>query len=352
MLRALELAERGWGRVAPNPLVGALVVSGDAVVGEGYHTEYGRPHAEVEALRQAGEAARGSTLYVTLEPCAHSGKTPPCTEAIVAAGVGRVVYGATDPNPKAAGGADVLRRAGIEVIGSVEADAAMELDPPFFFAHSPQGAERPWIALKLALTLDARIADASGRSAWITGEDARAYVHHLRAGFDAIAIGIGTALADDPRLTVRGGLAPRKPPVRIVFDRVLRLPPDGYLAGTAREWPCWVVCSPDAPTEARRRLEEAGVRTIPAASLPSALRALREAGVRSLFNEGGAGLASAFLHAQVVERMYLFYAALLLGQEAPGAFTSVASLPIEAAHRWRHLETRTFGSDTLITLAR
>lgn len=348
---ALALAERGWGRVAPNPLVGAVVVRDGEVVGEGYHREYGEPHAEVEALRAAGERARGAVLYVTLEPCAHHGKTPPCTEAILAAGVRRVVFATRDPNSKAAGGAEVLRRAGVEVVAGVEEAAARELNAPFFFHHSPAGAVRPWIALKLALTLDARLADAEGRSAWLTGEEARAEVHRLRAGFDAIAVGVGTALADDPRLTVRGAVAPRRPPVRVVFDRLLRLPPSGYLARTARDTPVWLVCDPAAPAEARARLQEAGVRVMTAADLAAALRALAGEGVRSLLCEGGAGLAGALLQHDAIDRMYLFYAPLLLPGGRP-AFGELPPAALADARRWRRLGTRAFGADTLLTLGR
>jgi diaminohydroxyphosphoribosylaminopyrimidine deaminase / 5-amino-6-(5-phosphoribosylamino)uracil reductase len=225
-------------------MVGCVLVKDGEAVGEGWHTAYGRPHAEVEALAAAGAAARGATAYVTLEPCAHHGKTPPCTEALMAAGVRRVVFGAADPNPKAAGGGAVLRAAGIEVTGGVEAAAAREVDPAFFHAHGPEGAARPFIALKLALSLDARIADASGRSAWITGDESRAEVHRLRAGFGAVAIGAGTAAADDPLLTVRGPVTPRVAPARVVFDRTLRLPLDSRLVRTAADAPVVAVCEP------------------------------------------------------------------------------------------------------------
>ncbi|HEY7767863.1 bifunctional diaminohydroxyphosphoribosylaminopyrimidine deaminase/5-amino-6-(5-phosphoribosylamino)uracil reductase RibD, partial [Longimicrobium sp.] len=192
MRRAIALAANGWGRVAPNPMVGCVIVRDGEVVGEGWHTEYGRPHAEPEALLAAGEQARGATAYVSLEPCSHWGKTPPCTDALIAAGVRRVVFGGFDPNPKASGGADVLRAAGIDAVGGVEAQAVRDQNAIFFHAHSPLGAERPFIALKLAMSLDARIADRDGRSVWITGEESRAEVHRLRAGYDAVAVGIGT----------------------------------------------------------------------------------------------------------------------------------------------------------------
>lgn len=352
MRRALALAERGWGRVAPNPLVGAVVARDGVVVGEGFHRAYGEPHAEVEALRAAGERARGGTLFVTLEPCAHHGKTPPCTDAVLAAGVRRVVYAATDPNPAAAGGAEVLRRAGLEVLGGVEAEAARDLDAPFFHAHAAAGAQRPWIALKLALSLDARIADWQGRSAWITGEAAREEVHRLRAGFDAVAVGIGTALADDPRLTVRGAVEPRRPPVRIVFDRLLRLPRTGYLARSAREHPLWVVCAPDADPYARDALLGAGVEVIAADDLAEGLRRIGEHGVGSLFCEGGAALAGSLLRARVVDRLYLFYAPLFLGPRGRAPFEALRDAGIDGVERWRRLRSVGFGPDTLITLAR
>ncbi len=350
MARALELAERGWGKVAPNPMVGAVIVRDGVVVGEGWHTEYGHPHAEVEALRAAGEAARGAAAYVTLEPCSHFGKTPPCTEALLAAGVRRVVFAASDPNPRAAGGGEVLRAAGVEVLGGVMADEARDQNALFFHAHS--GADRPFVALKLALTLDGRIADHAGSSVWITGEDARAEVHRLRAGFDAIGVGSGTALADDPQLTARGSVEPRVPPARVVFDRGLRLPLESRLVGTAREVPVTVVAGAEPPAEAAAALELRGVRVLRSAGVRDGLRALRESGTTSLFVEGGAGLASALLNAGVVDRLYLFYAPLFLGAGGLGAFAELDTVDIAFAHRWRRLATQSFGADTLITMGR
>src|SRR5688572_23259909 len=212
MRRALSLAHRGWGRTAPNPMVGAVVVRGDTVVGEGFHAEYGGPHAEVVALREAGERARGATVYVTLEPCAHHGKTPPCADALIAAGVARVVIAVNDPNPTARGGAARLRAAGIEVVAGVEREAACELNAPFFNALV---SRRPWVTLKLALSREGAIAPASRATHWLTGPEARAELHRLRAGFDAIAVGLGTVIADDPALTARGVPAPRVPPARV-----------------------------------------------------------------------------------------------------------------------------------------
>jgi diaminohydroxyphosphoribosylaminopyrimidine deaminase / 5-amino-6-(5-phosphoribosylamino)uracil reductase len=351
--RAVELAWRGWGRVAPNPMVGCVIVRDDGqVVGEGWHTEYGQPHAEVEALRAAGDAARGSTAYVSLEPCSHHGKTPPCTGALIAAGVRRVVFGGFDPNPRARGGTDVLRAAGVETLGGVEEDAVREQNATFFHAHSPAGAERPFVALKLAMSLDARIADRDGRSVWITGEEARAETHRLRAGYDAVAVGIGTALADDPQLTVRGAVEPRVPPARIVFDRALCLPPDSGLVRTARDVPVIVVCELEAPQVHRQPLEDAGVTIITASGLQNQLRAIREAGVRSMFVEGGAVLASALLTAEVVDRMYLFYAPVLIGADGRAPFAGIPSPALADAQRWRRVDAQAFGADTLITFAR
>jgi diaminohydroxyphosphoribosylaminopyrimidine deaminase / 5-amino-6-(5-phosphoribosylamino)uracil reductase len=350
--RALELAGRGWGRVAPNPMVGCVLVRSGEVVGEGWHRDYGGPHAEVEALRAAGERARGATAFVSLEPCSHHGKTPPCTTALVEAGVARVVFGAADPHARAAGGARALRAAGIDVEGPLAEAATRDLDPAFFHRHESAAAERPWLALKLALSLDARIADAAGRSAWITGEEARSEVHRLRAGHAAVGVGVGTALADDPSLTVRGPVVPRVAPSRVVFDRTLRLPPEGRLARGAREVPLVLVCGPAAPPERRRALEAAGARVLVADGLPAQLRALRAAGIDSLLVEGGAGVAGSLLAAGAVDRMFLFYAPVLLGPSGSSPFAAVPDLPLGETLRWRSLGSRRLGPDTLLVLAR
>jgi len=353
MRRALELAPRGWGHTAPNPMVGAVIVNDGRVVGEGWHTEYGAPHAEVEALRQAGEAARGATAYVTLEPCAHHGKTPPCTDALIAAGVRRVVFAASDPNPKARGGGDVLHAAGIEVRSGVEVQAARDQNAVFFHAHSPEGERRPFVALKLALSADAKIGDRDRRSVWITGEEARAETHRLRAGFEAVAVGIGTALADDPQLTVRGETIPRIPPARVVFDRGLRLPVESKLARSAGEVPVVAVAGAEASAERERALEAAGVQVLRASEgVEQTLETLREAGFRSMFVEGGAEIAGALLAAGVVDRLYLFYAPLFLGPRGLDPFAALESPPIAEARRWRRIATQAFGADTLVTLAR
>jgi len=352
MRRALDLAERGWGRVSPNPLVGAVVVQGGRIVGEGWHREYGAPHAEVEALRSAGELARGARLYVTLEPCSHSGKTGPCTSAIREAGIATVVFAARDPNPLAGGGGAVLRSAGLEVRSGVEEAAARALNAPFFHAYLPDQPRIPWTELKLALSLDGRVADSMGRSAWITGEEARAEVHRLRAGADAVAIGVGTAMADDPLLTTRGPFTPRNPPVRVVFDRKLSTPAEGRLARTAIEIPLWVICAPDAPIDNRRRLEAMGAMIIEAPDLRGSFLALGNQGIRSLLCEGGAHFASALLREDLVDRLSFFFSPLFLGGQGADPFRELTSPPLADAYRWNHLSTRVFGADTLITLER
>lgn len=352
MRRALELAARGWGQVSPNPLVGAVVVSDGTVIGEGWHAAYGQNHAEVMALFEASDRARGATIYVTLEPCAHHGKTPPCTDAIRRAGVARLVYAAADPNPEAKGGADLLSAAGVQVTGGIDEQAVHDLDPAFFHSFSPSGKRRPYITLKLALSQDARIADYTGRSGWLTGESARAEVHRLRAGHDAIAVGSGTVIKDDPLLTTRGFIQPRLPLRRIIFDRTLCTPPGCRIVASASEAPTTIVCERSAPADQREALESAGVQILPADDLEHALQAFTEMGIRSVFCEGGAQLASALLHTDMVDRLQLFYAPLFLGPKGLDPFAGLSDVAIDDAPRWRHVRTETFAPDTLITLAR
>ncbi|MDQ6886978.1 MAG: bifunctional diaminohydroxyphosphoribosylaminopyrimidine deaminase/5-amino-6-(5-phosphoribosylamino)uracil reductase RibD [Gemmatimonadota bacterium] len=347
MRRALALARRGWGQTSPNPLVGAVIVKEGRIVGEGWHERFGADHAEVEALRAAGDEARGATIYVTLEPCAHHGKTPPCTDALLRAGVRRVVAAVRDPSEPARGGLEYLNGRGVAVESGILAAAACELNAPFF--HALRSA-RPWVTLKLALSLDGAMADATGRSRWITGPRARREVHRLRAGSDAIAIGIGTALADDPRLTVRGVPAPRLPPRRVIFDRQARLPLDGALARTARKIPTIVICD-TIESERAGALERAGVDIVPARSLAEAMEALRSRGVQSLLVEGGATLASALMAASLVDRLIIFRAPVLLGGGAHSPFASLPSSPAADATRLVMMRQRTLGDDVMTTYA-
>jgi diaminohydroxyphosphoribosylaminopyrimidine deaminase/5-amino-6-(5-phosphoribosylamino)uracil reductase len=348
MRRALRLAERGWGRVHPNPMVGAVVVRDGVVVAEAWHAEYGQAHAEAAALRNAGESARGATLYVTLEPCRHHGKTPPCTDAIVASGVRRVVFGAADPNPRAGGGAALLAARGIEVVGGVERAAVRAVDAPFFHVHE-RGT--PWVTLKLALSLDARLSRARGERTRITGPSAERAVHQLRAGFDAILVGIGTVLADDPLLTVRGPLQPRVAPIRVVLDSAARLPPDGRLALSAAETPVWLLCAGEADPVRIDALEARGVRVLQVPRSPAGLDvactldALWREGVRRVLVEGGGRVAASLLSADRVERLHLFQAPVLLGPGGVEAFPLDRPPPPAG---WRLRRTKRWGNDVMV----
>ena len=319
--RAVELAVRGVGRVQPNPMVGAVIVRDGEVLGEGWHADFGGPHAEVEAIAACGDAdLRGATMYVSLEPCCHTGKTPPCTDAIVAAGISRVVVAAEDPSEKASGrGLGILRDEGIDVaMGSGElATQARRLNQGFR-KHARTG--RPWILFKSAMTLDGKVATRTGDSQWISGEQSRELGHYWRAAVDAVAVGIGTALADDPRLTSRVPNATRQPR-RIVFDGLARLPLDSKLVTEASEIPLTVVISRAAPRSAADALEAAGVDVIVAsgenepARVKSALAQLGslDPPVTSILLEGGPHLAGAFFDAGEIDEIRLFLAPVVLG---------------------------------------
>ncbi len=350
MRRALALAEAGWGRVHPNPMVGAVVVRDGAVVSEGAHREFGGPHAEIEALRQAGPRARGSTLYVTLEPCAHHGKTPPCAEAIVGAGVRRVVIAAEDPHPAARGGADRLREAGIAVTPGVERDAARSQNALFF---GPIERGRPFVALKFGMTMDARIGSEDSRTR-VTGAEAEAEVHRLRSGFDAILVGGRTARIDDPRLTVRHAPEGRVAPVRVVAATAADLPPAGALAASARQTPVWVLAAKSAPPAKVAALESAGVRVVGCAveedghlDLRDAVLSLGDLGVRTILCEGGGRLGAALLRQGLVDRCLLFIAPTLMGVRGVPAFPAG-----DVGGALRLAAVRPFGDDTLLMLDR
>jgi len=330
MRRALTLAKKGWGQTAPNPMVGAVVVKDGVVVGEGYHSRFGAAHAEVDALRAAGERARGATVYVSLEPCAHFGKTPPCVDALVAAGVSRVVAATRDPTPTAAGGAERLRAAGIDVAFDVESSAARELNAPFFHAVV---SDRPWVTVKLALSIDGAIADAGRGPAWLTGRKARREVHRLRAGTDAIGVGLGTIRADNPELTVRDAPPPRVPPARVVFTRRGQLPITSAVARTATDVPTIVVAESVDLSHARR-LMALGVDVVAATSLEEGMRALRQRGIRSLLVEGGAGITGALLGANLVDRLIIFQAPVLLGAGSLPGFESAPTMAAPGARRF------------------
>jgi diaminohydroxyphosphoribosylaminopyrimidine deaminase / 5-amino-6-(5-phosphoribosylamino)uracil reductase len=350
MAHALGLAWRGWGRVQPNPLVGAVILQDGKLVGEGWHPEFGDRHAEAVALAAASDRARGATMVVTLEPCSHQGKQPPCTEAIIQAGIRRVVAAIRDPNPIAAGGGEQLRSAGIEVELGTSADAAAAQNA--IFLYTLRDTSRPFVALKLATTLNGRIADGFGRSRWISGEQAREYVQWLRAGFDAIAVGGRTARFDDPSLTVRGPVQPRIPPRRVVFDSAADLGPQLTLVRTATEIPTIAAVASGADPARVRRLEGAGVTVLTTRSLAQALASLRQLGIESLLIEGGGQLAGALLAAGLVDRYYWLQAPIWLGDDAVPAVAGLPARELDRAERWRVVERRPLGEDTLLVLDR
>lgn len=320
MRRALALAQQGWGQTAPNPMVGAVVVRDGVVVGEGYHARYGDAHAEALALRAAGEKARGATMYVTLEPCNHYGKQPPCTEAILQARMKRVVIATADPTALAGGGARHLSDYGVEIKFGVEEAAALELNAPFFFAAKE--TRRPWVTLKLALSRNGKMNDPSGEQRWISNEQSRAEVHRIRANVDAIAVGVGTVRADNPELTVRGPIKPRVSPMRVIFDRSAETPLDTRLVTTARETPT-VVFAHRPPVTRLAALHNAGVDVFEAEDLPQALEALRGFDVQHLLVEGGARLASEFLRQKLVDRLIIFRSPTDLDDNALSPFANL-----------------------------
>ena len=320
--RALALAEGGRGRVSPNPLVGAVLVRDGEVIGEGFHAEVGGPHAEVAALedcRARGHDPAGATLYVTVEPCAHHGRQPPCTGAILEARIVRVVIASEDPSEKASGrGPGILRDEGISVrlVDGEEAATARLLNQAFR-KHARTG--RALVVLKSALSLDGRVATSGGDSRWISGEASRARVHRWRAESDAVCVGIGTALSDDPLLTARGEMVgTARQPTRVVFDSKARLPLDSRLVGSIGEAALLVIASPAAPADRVRALKAAGVEVVvcdgaPPARVAAALGELGRRGVTSILLEGGPILAGAFLDAGEVDELRLFIAPVVLG---------------------------------------
>lgn len=344
--RALRLAARGRYRTSPNPMVGAVLVRGGEVVGEGYHRRVGGPHAEVEALRRAGARARGATLYVTLEPCNHHARTPPCTAALIAAGVRRVVACHRDPDPRTAGGGFTrLRAAGIEVGQGPLAAAAVELNWRFLAATV---FRRPAVTLKWAMSLDGRIATAAGHSRWISSPAGRRWGLRQREEHDAVLVGIGTALADDPRLDRRLGLAGGAN-VRVVLDRRLRLPAGARLF----EIPGDVLIYTEAPDVVgpRRALEERGGAVVPLPSVtPAAVLAdLYGRGIRSLLVEGGAGVAAAFVEAGLFDRVGVDLAPLLIaGERAPGPLGGAGFATLDEAPRLAGLGVERHGGDVIL----
>ncbi|PPB81129.1 diaminohydroxyphosphoribosylaminopyrimidine deaminase [Albidovulum inexpectatum] len=350
MTHALGLARRGLGRVWPNPAVGCVIVRDGRVVGRGWTQPGGRPHAETVALQQAGSRARGATAYVTLEPCAHHGRTPPCAEALIGSGVARVVTAIQDPDPRVAGrGHQMLRDAGIVVDTGVLAEEARSLQRGFL-TRVTEG--RPMVTLKMAFSLDGRIATAGGESKWITGALARRRVHAMRASHDAILVGAGTVRADDPSLTVRD-LGIDHQPVRVVASGLLDLPLDGMLASTAREVPVWILHGPEAPVERREAWLRAGAELIECPAdgtglgVRSMLAALGARGLTRVFCEGGGQLAAALVEAGLVDEIAVFSAGILLGANGRPGIGALGLDRLGDAPRYCLKGIEVVGQDTL-----
>ena len=356
MQAAIALSRRALGTTWPNPAVGCVLVRDDAVVGQGFTQPGGRPHAETQALAMAGEAAWGATAYVTLEPCSHYGETPPCADALIATGVGCVVVAATDPDPRVSGsGLARLREAGVDVVEGVESAAAGEVLAGFFM-RILQG--RPLVTLKLASTLDGRIATHAGESQWITATPARKAAHAMRGQHDAMLVGVGTVLSDDPDMTCRiPGYTPRQP-VRVVMDTHLRTPLTSRLVATATQTPVWILHGPGADPDRIAAMTEAGVRCMEVApgsagvDPVAALAALGEAGLTRVLAEGGASIAAALLRAGLVDRLAWFQAPAVLGGDGLPAVQAMGIDALADLHRFRRVAEGRVGDDLLSEFAR
>lgn len=348
--RAVALARRGLGRTHPNPPVGAVLVRRGEIVGEGWHRRAGEPHAEAVALARAGAAARGATLYCTLEPCTVVGRTPACTPAVIDAGISRVVLGSVDPDHRVAGrGVRRIRAAGIDVTTGVESAACDDV-LRFYRHHRTLG--RPWVRLKLAASLDGRIALANGDARWITGEAARRLGHRWRNELDAILVGVGTVRADDPTLDCR--LPRGRDPIRVIADSRLRTPP-GARVLRAGEAPVWIATTPDPPPRRARKLEAAGAAIVSVAardgrvSPRALLRALARRGITSVLLEGGGHLAASFLRARLVDEICLFQAPLLIGGDGIPMIEELGFESLGRAIRLADARVSRVGDDQLWT---
>ncbi|HBV99519.1 MAG: DeoR faimly transcriptional regulator [Peptococcaceae bacterium BICA1-7] len=352
MKMALDLAASAMGRTSPNPMVGAVLVKDGKVVGKGYHARAGTPHAEVVALRDAGEAARGSTLYVTLEPCCHHGRTGPCTEAVIEAGVKKVVAAMTDPNPMVAGkGFDRLREAGLEVEAGIMEEDARSLNE-VFIKYITTGL--PFVVMKAAVSLDGKIATRTGDSQWITGPGAREYGHSLRDRYDAVLVGINTVLADNPSLNTRvpgGG----RDPVRVVLDSQARTPPEAKIINSSPGAPVIIITTPGAPAGRLAALEEAGARVeiAPAVSgrvdIKAAFAGLARRGITSILIEGGGVVHASALDSGMVDKVVWFIAPLLIGGlEAPGPLGGEGPEKLAGATALDRVNVSRIGGDILV----
>ena len=352
MRLALREAKKGVGRTSPNPAVGAVVVKAGRVVGKGYHRKAGEPHAEVNALLDAGDEAKNATIYVTLEPCNHTGRTPPCTRAILAAGIARVVVGMADPNPVATGGADFLAAQGLAVTRGVLAAQCEAINRPFV-KHVTTGL--PWVIMKAGMSLDGRIATHTGHSGWITGERSRAAVHRLRDRVDVILVGVGTALADDPSLTARLPKGMGHDPLRVVLDTTLRLPPTARMLRQGSAAPTWIFSGPTPDAARVRDLEAAGavIKPVPLAAdgaieLAAVLRELGRAQMNSVLVEGGGMVHGAFLRQRLVDEVNLYVAPSLIGGDGTPVIGGLGVDTVPGAPRIKTMRTRRYGDDLFI----
>jgi len=352
MAMAIALAKKALGRTSPNPCVGALVVKDGVVVGCGYHLRAGTPHAEVHALREAGEMARGATLYVTLEPCNHTGRTPPCTQAVLAAGIGRVVVGMSDPNPLVAGaGIRMLQGRGLSCQVGVLEEKCRAINRPFV-KYITTGL--PYVTMKAALTLDGRLNFAPGRQDWLTGATARRYAHRLRDRHDAILVGAGTVRVDNPSLNVRLGRNGRDP-VRLILDGNLSLPDDAKVFTLDSPAKSIVFCREEAPAEKRKLLEKLGVEVCPVAAhgkrldLRAVLRAAAARQLSSILVEGGAVVHGEFLRQRLYDEAHLLVAPMFAGENGLPLLTGFAAAGAEQAPRLEETALRRLGDDMLVT---
>jgi len=353
MQLAIKEARKGMGRTSPNPCVGAVVVKNNKLVATGFHQKAGTPHAEVHALRAAGEKARGATIYVTLEPCNHTGRTPPCTQAILTGGIKRVVVGMLDPNPLVTGGGcKTLSAHGLEVAHGVLGEECRNLNRPFI-KHVTTGL--PWVVMKAGMSMDGRLALASGKSGWITSEQSRRQVHRLRDRVDAILVGSGTALLDDPALTTRLPGRRGRDPLRVILDTALRLPPTAKLLQQASFAATWIFCGPDADVDRAAALVAAGAVIKPVrldgagqVDLGAVLCELGREQITSILVEGGSRVHGAFLRDALVDEVNIFVAPIFIGADGIPLLDSLGLKKIADAPRFATTRVRRFGKDVLI----
>ncbi len=350
---AIKEAVKALGRTSPNPLVGALIVKNSEIISTGYHQKAGTPHAEINALNSCKESYRGATMFVTLEPCNHQGRTPPCTHAIVKSGIKRVVVGMIDPNPLVAGkGIDYLRSNNIEVVSGICAEECRSINLPFIKWITQKS---PYVTMKAGLSLDGKIATSTGHSGWITNHKSRRFVHKIRDRVDGILVGIGTALADDPSLTTRLPGDGHQDPTRIILDSRLRLPDTAKMLHLGSKAPTLIYCGPDADSQQKLKLENAGaqIKAVPVREdgqldLKVVLKNLAKKEITSLLVEGGSQVHSSFLNNGLVDQVNLFYGSFFLGSDGISVVGKLGLDRVDQAKKLVDLKTRRFGDDIMV----